>query len=189
MQAFISVRFAVVALMVAATALPGAADDEPASAERLTCRVLGLFSKEREKDLREAFEDMPNFTLVLVNFDDAEIAVEFVVGKAFPGVKPADRINALSNQLGNASHRTFSVKAQRTIARDKLQHVVIPVTGLDCKACCLAAYEAIAQIDGVEQATASFKEGRVTALIDPAKTNQAKLEEALRKREVQLKKK
>ena len=53
--------------------------------------------------------------------------------------------------------------------------VVIPAAGLDCKACCLAAYETISGIDGVEQATASFKEGRITALIDPLKTDRAKL--------------
>ena len=46
----------------------------------------------------------------------------------------------------------------------------------------LAAYEAVANIDGVEQATASFKDGRVTALIDPTKTDRAKLEDALKKK-------
>jgi hypothetical protein len=65
--------------------------------------------------------------------------------------------------------------------------VEIPVVGLDCKACCLAAYEAIYRLDGVEQATASFQVGLVTAWIDPAQTNQALLEEALRKKEVALK--
>ncbi len=35
---------------------------------------------------------------------------------------------------------------------------------------------------GVEQATASFKVGLVTAWIDPAKTDRAMLEEALRKK-------
>ena len=74
--------------------------------------------------------------------------------------------------------------ARRTTARDKLQTVVIPAAGLDCKACCLAAYEGISGIDGVEQATASFKEGKITALIDPTKTDKAKLEEALRKKGV-----
>ena len=53
-----------------------------------------------------------------------------------------------------------------------------------CKACSLGAYEAIAGIDGVEQATTSFKEGKVTALIEPTKTDHAKLEDGLRKRGV-----
>jgi copper chaperone CopZ len=61
------------------------------------------------------------------------------------------------------------------------------VLGLDCKGCCLGAYESIAKIEGVEQATASFKLGLVTALIDPAKTNRAALETALKQRNVTLK--
>jgi copper chaperone CopZ len=61
------------------------------------------------------------------------------------------------------------------------------VLGLDCKACALAAYESIAKIDGVEQATASFRDGLVTARIDPARTSRAALEEILKKRGVTLK--
>ena len=70
--------------------------------------------------------------------------------------------------------------------KDKLQEVVIPVAGLDCKACCLAAYEIVAQVEGVMQATATFKDGKVTAKFDPSKTDRAKLEEALRKRGVDV---
>ena len=40
---------------------------------------------------------------------------------------------------------------------------------------------------GVAQATASFREGRITALIDPAQTNRAALETALKQRNVELK--
>ena len=68
-----------------------------------------------------------------------------------------------------------------TTPREQLQRVEIPIAILDCRACCLAAYESISKIEGVTQATASFKEHRLTALIDPAKTNQAALEEALKK--------
>ena len=40
---------------------------------------------------------------------------------------------------------------------------------------------------GVEMATASFKEGRVTALINPEKIDRVELETALKQRGVQLK--
>ena len=50
-----------------------------------------------------------------------------------------------------------------------------------------AVDEAIYKIDGVEQATASFKAGLVTALINPEKTNRAALEEALKMKQVELK--
>ncbi len=81
---------------------------------------------------------------------------------------------------------TNGVQPRRTVPRDKLTRVVIPIAGLDCKACGLAAYEAVAKIDGVEQAAASFREGRLTALIDPAKTNREQLEDALKKKQVPL---
>ena len=90
----------------------------------------------------------------------------------------------VNDKLRSATHATFGVKPRSTAARDKLKELVIPVAGLDCKACCLAAYEIVAQVDGVVQATASFKDGRVTAKVDPSKADQAKLEEALRKRGV-----
>jgi copper chaperone CopZ len=160
-----------------------AADEK---SERFTFRVIGLFSPDREQDLREAFKELPELTLVTVNFDDAEITVEFVPAKAFPGVKAEQIVERLDQQLRSVTRHTFGAKPRRTVARDKLQQVVIPAAGLDCKACSLAAYEAVAAIEGVVQATASFKEGKVTALFDPAKTDRAKLEDALRKKGVQL---
>lgn len=177
-----------IAVLVAALALtPAAADDKPAKVERFAYRVTGLFSPDREKDLRAVFtEELPDITLVAVAFDDAEITVEFAPDKVFPGQKPERVVELVDQKLRTVTRGTFGVKPRRTVARDKLTQVVIPVAGLDCKACCLAAYEIVAKIDGVEQATASFKEGRVTALIDPAKTDRAALEDALRKRNVSV---
>jgi hypothetical protein len=162
------------------------ADDKPAKPERLTYRVTGLFSPDREKDLKEAFKELADLTLVSVNFDDAEITVEFVPTKAFPGAKPEQLVEQFDQKLRSVTRSTFGVKPKRTVPRDKLEQVVIATAGLDCKACCLAAYESISGIDGVMQATASFKEGRVTALIDPTKTDRSKLEDSLRKRGVQV---
>ena len=161
-------------------------DDKQAKPERVTYRVLGLFSPDREKDLQEAFKELPDLTLVSVNFDDAEITVEFFPAKAFPGAKPDQLVERFDQKLRSVTRSTFGVKPKRTVARDKLEQIVIPVAGLDCKACCLAAYESISGIDGVMQSTASFKEGRVTALIDPTKTDRSKLEDSLRKRGVQV---
>jgi hypothetical protein len=48
------------------------------------------------------------------------------------------------------------------------------------------AYEPIYRLEGVERATASFKEGRVTAVIDPEETSREKLETAVKQRGVQL---
>lgn len=174
------------ALLAGTVSAQEKAKDNPAKAVQATYRLVGLFSADREKDLRAAFEDIEDVTLVGVSFDEAEVTVEFVPAKAFPGAKPEQVLERFDQKLRTATRSTFSVKPRRTIARDKLEAIVIPAAGLDCKACCLAAYEAVAVIDGVYHATASFKEGRVTALIDPAKTDKSKLEEALRKKNVAL---
>ncbi len=179
------------ALLTAAfvtTATAGAA--QPAKAElqieKITYRVTGLFSRDREKDLRAAFEELPDFKLVAVSFDDAEITVEFAPAKLFPGQKPERVTELVNDKVRSVTRATFGVKPRRTVTRDKLRQVTIPVAGHDCKACCLAAYEAVAVLDGVEQATASFKDGKITALIDPAKTDKSKLEEALKKKGVDV---
>ena len=176
------------ALAIVLTLGPGAAAiaDEPDQPERFTYRVLGLFAPNREQALREVFQDLPDLSLVAVDFDDAEIVVEFVPGTAFPGTKPDQLVERFDQKLRSASRGAFSVKPRRTVPRDELQQVVIPIAGLDCQGCCLAAYEAVARIDGVVQATASFKEGRLTAWIDPSKTDRATLADTLRKRGVDV---
>ena len=59
--------------------------------------------------------------------------------------------------------------------------------GLDCKACSFAVYEMVYRLKGVEQATASFKEGKLTALIDPEKIDRSEIEMTLKQRGVQFK--
>jgi copper chaperone CopZ len=150
-------------------------------------RVTGLFSREREADLREAVKRMTDVTVVAIDFDSAEVTFSYDPAKLFPKMKEKDFLERFDNLLRTASTHTFGVRPLCTTPKDKLTRVEIAVLGLDCKACSLAAYESIFKIDGVEQATASFKEGMVTALIDPEKTNRAALVEALKKRQVTLK--
>ena len=157
-----------------------------AAVDRVTYRVTGLFAPDREADLRAAFAELPGFALAGVNFADAEVTVEFAGAKLFPVQKPERVAELVSERLAQASGHTFHLKPRRTIARDKLTPVEIAAGGLDCKACCLAAYEAVAGIDGVYQATASFKDGKVTALIDATKATREQLEDALRKKGVAL---
>ena len=78
------------------------------------------------------------------------------------------------------------VKPLSTTPRDKLQRLQIPVYGLDCKACSFACYKMLEEVDGVEYATASFKEQKAVVLIDPAKTNREALEKRMKEREVSL---
>jgi len=178
---FAPLRLCVTLLLFTAGAV--AADDKP---EHITYRVLGLFSPDREKDLRAGFEDIPDIKLISVSFDDAEITVEFAPAKLFPGQNPERVTELVNDRVRQATRHTFGVKLRSTVPKEKLQQVTIPVAGLDCKACCLAAYEIVAQVDGVIQATASFKDGEITARIDPSKTDRSKLEDALRKRGVDV---
>lgn len=153
-----------------------------------TFRVMGLFSPDREKDLSEVVKQIPEVTLVSVDFKTSEATFKYDLAKAFPGTKPDKVVERFDNAIKGASRHTLGIRAVCTVPRDKLTFVEIPVVGLDCKACCLATYEAIAKIDGVEQATASYKDGLVTAWIDPTKTDREKLEAALKSRGVELKK-
>jgi copper chaperone CopZ len=159
----------------------------PAADQTVTHRITGLFMPTREADLRSALETMPGIEMVRLHFDYAEATFTYDPAKAFPGAKPADIIKRFDEKLRSASRHTLGVQPLTTTPKNKLKRIEIPVAGLDCKACCLAAYECIYKLEGVEQATASFKEGRVTALIDPEKTNRATLESALKGRSVTVK--
>jgi hypothetical protein len=158
----------------------------PAVAEPVKHQITGLFAPDREADLREACAKLPDIKLLRVDFASAEATFDYNPAKAFPNTKPAQIVERFDALLKSVSNHTFGVKPLRTTPRDRLRQIEIPVAGLDCKACCLAAYEAIYRLDGVELATASFRDGRVTALIDPAKTDRAKLGAALKKRGVDV---
>jgi copper chaperone CopZ len=170
-----------------------AADDKPAEPAPTKFRVLGLFSPDRQDDLREVVKQLPAVKVVSIDFEHAEAVLSYDLEQLFPQAKgkqkftPEQITQRLDERLRQASRATFGIKPLSTVPRDKLTRVEIAVAGLDCKGCCLAAYESIAKIDGVEQATASFKNGKVNALIDPAKTNRAALQEALKKAQVHIK--
>lgn len=147
-------------------------------------RITGLFSREREDDLREAVKQLPEVAIVAIDFDTAEVTFSYDTAKLFPKVKEKDLLERFDSLLRSNSRHTFGARALCAVPKDKLVRVEIAVAGNACKGCDLSAYESIAKIDGVEQATASFKDGKVTALIDPAKTSRVALVDALKKRNV-----
>lgn len=157
------------------------------TSETATHRVTGLFSREREADLREAVKRIPDLELKSVDFDRGEATFVYDAAKLFKGAKANERAQNFDRILKQASSHTFGIRPLCETPWEKLVQVEIPVAGLDCRGCELGTYEAIAKIDGVEQATASYKEGRVTARIDPAKTTREALVEALKKRNVTIK--
>ena len=170
------------------TTVADAADDKPAEPQPVKHRVTGLFSPDREADLKKVFaEKIPEVKLVSVDFKNSEATFVYDADKLFNKPKPEQFIERFDNVLRTHTLGTFGIRAVCAIPQDKLEFIEIPVVGLDCKGCCLAAYEAIYKIDGVEQATASFRDGLVTARINPEKTNRAALEEALKAKHVELK--
>lgn len=165
-----------------------AADESPPAAKQAVIKhqVTGLFSKDRESDLREVFETLPQFKLVSIDFEAAEIGLEYDPTKVFPNAKPEQVIERFDSLLRNASHHTFGIKPLRTVEKEKLKRIEVRVAGLDCKACGLGAYEAVYRLKGVESATASFKEGLVAAWVHPEQIDQVEIETALKQRGVQI---
>ena len=159
----------------------------PANPQQFVYRVTGLFAPDREADLREALKAMPGVELVALDFDHAEATFRYDPAVTLPGTAPDKAVEKFDEVLRNASGQLFGVKPVSTAPRDKLTRVEIAVESIDCKACCLGLYDMLAPQDGVEQVGVYLKDGRVSVLIDPAKTSREALETLLKSREVTLK--
>lgn len=162
------------------------AEEPAAEAAPVKHRITGLFSPDRQADLREVVATIPEIKLVSIDFDRGEAAFVYDAKKAFPGAKPEQIVERLDNLLRTNSYSTFGAAPLATSPKEQWTRIEIPVAGLDCKGCCLAAYEAVYKLEGVVQATASFKEGRVMARVEGAKTDRAALEAALKKKGIEL---
>ncbi|MBS0262371.1 MAG: cation transporter [Planctomycetes bacterium] len=164
-------------------ALPAGDAPQP---NRFQYQVVGLFCPEREEHLRAALARLPKVRWISLDYEQAVVTVEYDPAQWWPGEKPERLTELFSNELANASRHTFRVKPVRTKPLAELQRVQIRVAGLDCLGCSYGAYRLVYELPGVELATADFKRGLVTALIDPEKTNASKLEAALQKGGVEV---
>lgn len=161
---------------------------EPTRPTTVKFRVTGLFIPERIADFRAAMLDYPDVKLLDVDFDTNEASFLFDPKIAFPGTRPMQIAERFDLLLRRQTRGAFGIRPLCEVPREQLKFIEIPIIGLDCQACSLGAYDAIARLEGVEQATASFHDGLVTAWIDTAKTTQAEIEATLVKRRVTLKK-
>jgi hypothetical protein len=154
--------------------------------------VTGLFSPDRQQDLRDVLTDLPELELVRLDYDAAEVTLRYDVAKLFPNANPkkpptaAEVFERLNNLLARVSSGSFRLKQRSTVPEDKLTKLEIDIGVLDCKACRFGAYRTVMRIDGVERATVTSTPSRVTAWIDATKTNRAALEDALKKAGVGL---
>jgi copper chaperone CopZ len=182
------VRRILLAGPLALVAVALAADRPKDAPVTMKYQVTGLFSKQRVADFREVMKKVEKVELVSVDYDNAEAVFRFVPKAAFPHAsRPEHFVEHLNNAVRHASTHMIGVKPVRTAPRDRLKWVEIPVRGCHCKACDLALYEITSQVPGVEQAQASFKEGKARALIDPARTSVEKIGAALKMRGVDVK--
>lgn len=162
--------------------------EEPAS----KYGVIGLFSPDRQEDFREVIKSLPELQLVNLDYDNAEVAFRYDVGKLFPNFNPKKPPTAeevaqrLNNLVGNASQGAFRLKPLSIVPKDKLTKLEIPIGVLDCKACRYGAYLTVIQLPGVERATVAAKPSMITAWIDARKTDRAALEVALKRVGVQV---
>ena len=149
-------------------------------------QVTGLFNATRERDLREVFGRISEVRLIRVDVANSEAVLAFDPAKVFPGAKPEQVVERLDQLVRGASRHTFGIKPRRDLPLDKLQRIEIAVLGLDCRACELAIYELVYRLPGVEMATASFRERRLTVHARTDSTDRESIEKLLRERGVEL---
>ena len=195
MQLVLPLKYTVIAaglaLLLFAGVFPAphfARGDEGAKETKTTgrFRIFGLFSPDREADLRLIMPKLNGIELVAVDFEKGEGTFQYDIAKTFGSPKPEQIPERLDQMLRGVSHGTFGVRPACTIPPEKLQRIEIPVYGLDCKACSFACYKILAETDGVEYAAANFRLQKAVVVIDPAKTNRESLEKRLKEREVSL---
>ena len=163
-----------------------AADAASPGPQAVVYRVTGLFAPDREPHLRTALKALPGVELLKIDFDYAEATFSFDPAVTCPGTPPDKVMEKFDELLRIGSGQTFGVRPTCTTPRDKLTRVEIGIERIDCVACCAGLYDILNRQDGVEQVAVYLKDGRASALIDPAKTSLEKLEAALREREVTL---
>src|SRR5690348_333153 len=93
-----------VVLLLSASAVVRADETE------VNFRITGLFSPDREADLKKAMETVPEVQLVSVDYKLAEARFKFDAAKAFPGTKPDKFQERVDNLVRNATRSTFGVK-------------------------------------------------------------------------------
>ncbi|MDX1970513.1 MAG: DUF1592 domain-containing protein [Planctomycetaceae bacterium] len=152
-------------------------------ASLLKARVFGLFAPDRAADFEKLAARIPQIRLVHLDAERAEGTFAYDPNCEFlRGATPEQIIERLDNRFRNVSEHTFGLKPPCPIPREQLERIEIRIGGLDCQACCYGAYDALARTEGVEQAAASFRDGRAVAWIDPTRTNRMVLVQALEQR-------
>ena len=159
-------------------------------------RINGLFQPDRVDDLRRQAGVLPppvdaktavEVSLVDVRYDTAVVTFRYDGDSPpFKNRRPDQIREQINSLLRSASRGGFGIAALNPLAPEQLKVERIPIAGHDCKGCNFAVYREVASLDGVDHAIVSYKEGHVTAWIDPAKTGRDTIVAALRKKGVDV---
>ncbi|MDA0807310.1 MAG: DUF1592 domain-containing protein [Planctomycetota bacterium] len=153
----------------------------------LKLRVIGLFMPERVDAFRELMASIPEVFLEAIDYESAEATLRYAPDcDLFRNAKPDQIIERLNNRVRQLSNGLFSMNAVGAVSNDKLSRVEIAIKGLDCKACSLAVHDILVRIEGVEHATASFRDGKAVVWFDPARANVEGFKKSLTDRRVTL---
>ena len=167
--------------------LPEPPSDDFAAAAQQEWQVRGLFDRRRVEEFQQLFADIPEAKLINVNFATARATIAIASeSELFRGASTDQIVERLHNRIRQLSEYTIGVQLPPQARQDALTEIEIPIVGLDCRACSLAVYETLMNVDGVVRAQASFGNGRATAWIDGNTTDRSALEAALRQKGVQL---
>ena len=157
-----------------------------------TYRVIGFSAPERLDDWRQVMSGMPEVQADKVDFDKAQVTLRFDLVNLYPNAKPPKDpapdviMKRIDELLRKVSRGTFSLTALSTVPADKIQQLDLRIGILDCKGCRYGTYLAIAKMDGVERASIDPDKNMLHAWIDPEKTNEAAIKDALTKARVEL---
>lgn len=153
-------------------------------------RLIGLFEPDRQDDLKDVLANIPEMQLVSLDYNTTLVTFRYDPAALFaehPKKSPSDAevLQRMNNLLNRESEGTFRLKPASDLPVEKLTKVQVPIGILDCKGCRYAAYNAIANVDGVERATVG-KDNVVNAWINPAKVSLETIEAALKRVRVTL---
>jgi hypothetical protein len=147
-------------------------------------RVTGLFHPDQTDRLRRAISELEDIELVKVDYGRGELTVRF--GKRFARDDSKQQLQSMSSQLRGATRGMFEFLPRVSTPFQDWNKIVIPIAGLDCKACAYAAYLSVNKLEGVARTTADFGKGRLSVWISPGKVTLGELESELIKRRVTM---
>ncbi len=149
--------------------------------------VRGLFQPDRKVVLSNAARALENCRLVEVDYDTARATFTYDdETQGFKKAKPEQILQQIDTQIRKLTNHTITLLQPGTLPEAGLKRIDFTIEGLDCLGCSYGAYIAVAALEGVDRATASFRDGRLTTFIDPAKTSREAIAEVLKKKEIKV---